>query len=90
MPRLTVTALADQVRAHLEAGQFSGLDPVAFGLDDAGGDAAHAARIVLADVQHCAQLEEHGRAVPAERWDDLADQLRGLWAIAQAQGRGSG
>jgi hypothetical protein len=84
MPSPSVTALADRVRADLERGRFAGLGPVDFGPGDVCRSAARAARIVLADVDHCAQLEEERDGpVPAERWAGLADQLRRLRETAR-------
>jgi PAS domain-containing protein len=80
MPPPEVTALADQVRAHLTQGDLAGLGPVELPPDGVLPDAARAARIVLADVAHRLRRDRG-------RWHDLARQLHALQQAAAAHAR---
>src|SRR4051794_10014122 len=74
-----VIALADELHAHLEHGDLAGLGPVTLAFDGSWPDPERAARIVLADVAHCAEQDPnvHG-PVSAQQWRELAEQLRSL------------
>ena len=74
MPPPKVIALADEVHAHLEQGDFAVLGPIDLGPDGIFVDAERAARIVLADVAHRSELEPSLES--PTHWEDLADQLR--------------
>jgi PAS domain S-box-containing protein len=79
MPTPEVTALADQLRAHLENGDLASLGAVELAPDGTRGDAETLARIVLADVAHRQQVADQlGRSPVGAGWDDLAVQLRCL------------
>lgn len=79
MPTPEVVMLADQVHAHLERGDLTGLGPIALGDDGIHADAECAARIVLADVDHRAREDRKlGRPAIGAGWNDLAVQLRRL------------
>ena len=52
-----LTALADQLHTQLTHGDFAGRGPVELGPGAHFPDAALAARIVLADVEHCRWLD---------------------------------
>ena len=81
-----VLTLADEVRAHLERGELAGRSVVLPVRDVPRQDAERAARIVLADVEHCLRdPEERGVTPSAARWHQLAEQLR---AIERATHRG--
>jgi hypothetical protein len=77
VPPPLVTALGDQVRTHLASGGLDGRGPTDFGADGTIDDAARAARIVLADLDHWRYLEARpDSAVDRATWDRLAEQLR--------------
>ena len=82
---IAVIGLADEVRAHLIRGDFGGRRAVVPGVSGVGDgelDAAAAARVVLADVEHCLELSARGRPREAERWRELAAQLRAIERVA--------
>jgi hypothetical protein len=77
MPRTEVIALASVVRASLDRGDLAGLGPIDFGGDGVLDDAEIAARIALADVDHCARKTRTSASrVSDQHWDGLAEQLR--------------
>lgn len=83
MPPPVVTVLCDQVAEHLARGGFAGVGPVDLGPEGRLPDAELAARIVLADVDHWAYLEQaQRRRVKRATWEHLAEQLRRLLAYA--------
>jgi PAS domain S-box-containing protein len=74
-----VIALADELHAHLQHGDVAGLGPVDLAFDGIWPDPERAARIVLADVAHCAEQDSNANGpVTATRWRELAEQLRSL------------
>src|SRR5687767_14393092 len=74
-----IIALADELHAHLEHGDLAGLGPVDLAFDGTWPDPERAARIILADVAHCAEQDPKlNGPVSAMRWHELADQLRSL------------
>jgi hypothetical protein len=78
VPPPEVTALADQVKAHLARGGFAGLGGVELGPAGSLPDAELAARIVLAEVDHRSHLERPDDRVSRARWAHVAGQLRQL------------
>jgi hypothetical protein len=83
-----LVALVDQLEALLRAGMLDGR-PVEFGPGEAFADAALAARIVLADVDHWSYLErERGEPVPAPTTVLLGAQVRRLLAADPASRAG--
>ncbi len=88
MPPSDVLALADGVRARLARGDLRGAGPVDLGPDGVFADAELAARVLLADVEHCAWEERALDGVAtAERWAELAEALRRLQAAVDGRGR---
>lgn len=86
MPPPEVTALVDQLGAHLSHGDLSGIGRVDLGPEGALPDADLAARIVLADVDHWTYIEQvRRRRVPRARWAHLAEQMRRLLWYAQTR-----
>jgi hypothetical protein len=74
-----IIALADELHAHLKHGDLARLGPVDLAFDGTWPDPERAARIILADVAHCAEQDPTGDApVTATRWRELAEQLRSL------------
>ena len=84
---LEVIALAGRTRALLARGELAGLTvalPDAFNIVL---DAEHAARLVLADVEHCVEATELRRqAEDDDRWRRLAAQLRAIERAAREAG----
>jgi hypothetical protein len=78
VPPPDVTALADQVNAHMARGGFARIGRVELGPEGTLPNAELATRIVLADVEHWAYLEGAGRRVPRATWAHLTEQLRRL------------
>ena len=79
-----LVGLSEQVRAQLTAGHFAGRRVV---LPHGGSslDAALAARIVLADVDHCLFLRDcWDGMVPPQRAHDLLAQLQALARVPHA------
>ena len=78
-PAAVVLVLADEVRAHLERGELAGKSVALPGSGGVRRDAERAARIVLADVEHCLRdPAERGVTPSAARWHALAEQLRAI------------
>ena len=87
----TALILADEVRAHLADGDLAAAGPVRL----AGGLESHcaalAARVVLADVEHCVEQEDGlGRPVGINRWWELVLQLRAPDRLLNGHGPGEG
>jgi hypothetical protein len=79
VPTPEVIALTDQLHAHLDRGDMTGIGPIDLGSDGIIADVEIAARLVLADVTHRAQEDRRlGRPAIRAGWNDLADQLRRL------------
>ena len=72
-----VLTLADEVRAHLEAGDLAGKTVVLPGHTEGFGAEA-TARIVLADVERCRRLTGAERRAEMSLWHALAEQLRAI------------
>ena len=84
---VTALILADEVRTHLADGDLAAAGPVRL----AGGLESHcaalAARVVLAEVEHCVEQEDGlGRPVGIDRWWELVLQLRALDRLADEHG----
>jgi hypothetical protein len=79
VPPPDVTALCDQLEAHVARGRLRGLGPVDLGPEGSLPDAELAARIVLADIGHWGYMERvRGRRVTRATWAHLAEQVRRL------------
>lgn len=77
MPPPDVSALADQVAEQLAAGAFAEVGQLDLG-PEGSLEAALAARVALADLEHWTYLERARRRVPRAQWAHLAEQLRRL------------
>jgi hypothetical protein len=73
---LEVIALTDEVRAHLVRGKLASRTVTKLSTRGSRYDAEFAARLVLADVEHCLADGEAGDGLSVdERWRQLAAQL---------------